>query len=103
MNNITDIIFRRITSDFIITSDIGCTYNALVETALDNIKWATDTLAENPKSTYAKETRAAAIESIKTATVMLLRVAYPHKVDIYTAASKVVDIKCKRLGIKRYF
>lgn len=100
--NINSIILHRITSDFIITSDIGCTYTALVQTALDDIKWSLDKLAEEPNSIFAKELYRAAIASIRTATVMLLRVAYPHKLDIYTAASKVLDIKCKRLGIKPY-
>lgn len=102
MNNINSTIFRRITSDFVTKSDIACTYSALVQTAVDDIEWAANKLAEEPTSTYAKEMHYAAIGTIKGATAMLLRVTYPNKFDIYTAASKVVDIKCKRLGVKRY-
>lgn len=100
--NINSIILHRITSNFIVTSDIGCTYTALVQTALDDIKWSLDKLAEDSASIYARELYRAAIATIRTATVMLLRTAYPHKLDIYTAASRVLDIKCKRLGIKPY-
>lgn len=102
MENITNTIFVRFTPNLIFTTDIACTYTALVKTALDDIKWSLDKLAEDSTSTYAKELYTAAIATIRTATVMLLRAAYPHKIDVYTAASKVLDIKCKRLGIKKY-
>ena len=102
MENINSTIFRYTTDTYAVKTDIAITYSVLCEHAIDDIKWAADHLTKDPTSTYAKELYRAGIATIDAATVMLLRTAYPRKDDIFMAASRLVNIKCKRLGIKRY-
>ena len=102
MENINSVIFNHITDDFIMPTGIAQTYTVLCHSAIDDINWALDRLSENPSSVYATQRYMMGIASLKTATVMLLSAAYPNRVNVFTTAWKVVEIKCKRLGIKPY-